>query len=46
MTGYIDIQLNGYHGIDFNTSSLTAEQFHFACEKLRAHGVQDRKSVV
>jgi len=40
MTGYVDIQLNGYYGVDFNRNNLTAEQFHFACEKLRAHGVQ------
>ena len=40
MTGYVDIQLNGYYGVDFNRNSLTAEQFHFACEKLREHGVR------
>jgi N-acetylglucosamine-6-phosphate deacetylase len=40
MTGYVDMQLNGYHGIDFNRSNLTAEQFHFACEKLREQGVR------
>lgn len=40
MTGYIDIQLNGYYGVDFNRATLTGEQFHFACEKLRAHGVR------
>ncbi|MEI8242807.1 MAG: N-acetylglucosamine-6-phosphate deacetylase [bacterium] len=40
MTGYVDIQLNGYHGVDFNRNDLTAEQFHFACEKLRAQGVR------
>jgi len=40
MTGYIDIQLNGYFGVDFNCNDLSAERFHFACEKLRASGVQ------
>ncbi len=40
MTGYIDIQLNGSFGVDFNRNNLSAEQFHFACEKLRAAGVQ------
>ena len=40
MTGYVDIQLNGYYGVDFNRNDLTAERFHFACEKLREHGVR------
>lgn len=40
MTGYIDIQLNGCHGVNFNRNDLTAEQFHLACEKLRAQGVR------
>ena len=40
MTGYIDIQLNGYFGVNFNRNDLTAEQFHVACEKLREHGVR------
>jgi N-acetylglucosamine-6-phosphate deacetylase len=40
MTGYVDIQLNGYYGVDFNRDTLTAEQFHFACEKLQAAGVR------
>ena len=40
MTGYVDIQLNGCHGVDFNRSDLSVEQFHFACEKLRGNGVR------
>ena len=40
MTGYVDIQVNGYFGVDFNRNDLTADTFHFACEKLCAHGVQ------
>lgn len=40
MTGYVDIQLNGSHGVDFNSDSLTAEAFHTACAKLRDQGVR------
>ena len=40
MTGYIDIQLNGYFGVNFNRNDLTTEQFHTACEKLREQGVR------
>ena len=40
MTGYVDIQLNGYFGVDFNDNNLTAERLHFACDKLREHGVR------
>jgi N-acetylglucosamine-6-phosphate deacetylase len=38
-TGFIDIQVNGYGGTNFNTDTLTAEQLHACCEKLQAHGV-------
>jgi N-acetylglucosamine-6-phosphate deacetylase len=36
---YVDLQLNGYHGVDFNADDLSAEACHAACEKLRADGV-------
>jgi N-acetylglucosamine-6-phosphate deacetylase len=36
---YIDLQLNGYKGIDFNSDELSAEALHGACELLRADGV-------
>lgn len=39
-TGYIDLQVNGYAGIDFNSDSLTAEGLHTACEALRRDGVE------
>jgi N-acetylglucosamine-6-phosphate deacetylase len=38
-TGYFDLQVNGYGGVDFNQDGLTAEALHQACEKLRADGV-------
>lgn len=36
--GFIDLQVNGYGGIDFNQDHLTAEQLHAACERLTADG--------
>ncbi len=36
---YVDLQLNGYRGVDFNADDLTAEACHAACEQLRADGV-------
>ena len=36
---YLDLQVNGYAGVDFNQEGLTAEDFHRACERLRADGV-------
>ena len=38
-TGYVDLQLNGYKGVDFNSDDLTADACHAACEKLRDDGV-------
>lgn len=35
----IDLQVNGYGGVDFNDPQLTHEQFHAACEKLIADGI-------
>ena len=37
--GYVDMQLNGYKGVDFNADGLAAEACHQACEKLYADGV-------
>jgi N-acetylglucosamine-6-phosphate deacetylase len=36
---YIDLQLNGYRGIDFNSDELSAAALHRACELLQADGV-------
>jgi N-acetylglucosamine-6-phosphate deacetylase len=37
---YVDLQLNGYRGVDFNADELTADSCHTACEGLRADGVE------
>jgi N-acetylglucosamine-6-phosphate deacetylase len=39
-SGYFDLQVNGYGGVDFNSDDLTAEQLHLCCQKL----VEDKVS--
>ena len=39
MTGYFDLQVNGYAGVDFNQDGLDAASLHLACERLEADGV-------
>jgi N-acetylglucosamine-6-phosphate deacetylase len=36
---YVDLQLNGYRGVDFNAHGLRAQSCHAACKALRADGV-------
>jgi N-acetylglucosamine-6-phosphate deacetylase len=36
---FIDLQVNGCHGVDFNSDDLNSEQLHFACERLQADSV-------
>lgn len=36
---YVDLQVNGYAGIDFNQDELTADALHAACQRLAADGV-------
>ena len=36
---YVDLQLNGYRGVDFNADDLPVEACHAACEGLQADGV-------
>jgi N-acetylglucosamine-6-phosphate deacetylase len=36
---FIDLQVNGCYGVDFNSDDLTAEQLHAACERLAADSV-------
>jgi N-acetylglucosamine-6-phosphate deacetylase len=35
----LDLQVNGYAGVDFNKDDLSADELHLACERLRADGV-------
>ena len=39
MSGYVDLQVNGYAGVDFNSDALTDVDLHHACERLDADGV-------
>lgn len=36
--GYIDLQVNGYAGVDFNSDDLTPEGLHRACQALERDG--------
>jgi N-acetylglucosamine-6-phosphate deacetylase len=40
MTSMVDLQVNGYAGIDFNQDSLEAEHLHKACSLIESHGVE------
>jgi N-acetylglucosamine-6-phosphate deacetylase len=39
MMEYVDLQLNGCYGVDFNSDDLGDEQLHIACERLQADSV-------
>lgn len=36
---FVDLQVNGCHGVDFNGDGLTAEQLHTACRRLHGDSV-------
>jgi len=36
---YIDLQINGYAGVDFNQDNLATDDMHRACQRLRDDGV-------
>jgi N-acetylglucosamine-6-phosphate deacetylase len=36
----VDLQVNGYGGIDFNQDSLSAEDLHQACARLASDGIE------
>jgi N-acetylglucosamine-6-phosphate deacetylase len=38
--GFIDLQVNGYGGVDYNRDDLTAESLHRSCTLMRQHGVE------
>lgn len=38
-SGYFDLQVNGYGGVDFNKEGLTAEELHRACARQAQDGV-------
>src|SRR5262245_48780657 len=37
--GFVDLQVNGYAGIDFNSDSLTADDLQSTCMQLKQDGV-------
>ena len=39
MPGFVDLQVNGYAGVDFNDDDLTLESMLLACQRLRQDGV-------
>jgi N-acetylglucosamine-6-phosphate deacetylase len=36
---YVDLQVNGYAGVDFNQDDLAEDDLHVACQRLREDGV-------
>lgn len=38
-TGFVDLQVNGYAGVDFNQDELSVDRIRFACDRLRNDGV-------
>jgi N-acetylglucosamine-6-phosphate deacetylase len=38
-TAFVDLQVNGYAGVDFNQDGLQADDLHRACERIEADGV-------
>lgn len=39
ITGFYDIQVNGYAGVDFNRNNMSANDLHRACAQLKKDGV-------
>jgi N-acetylglucosamine-6-phosphate deacetylase len=36
--GFVDLQINGYKGVDFSGEKLTEQDFHFACQEIIRSG--------
>lgn len=36
--GYVDLQVNGYAGVDFNGDTLTVDAMHAVCHRIREEG--------
>lgn len=41
VTGFVDLQINGYAGVDWNSDSLTIDELHHACSALQRDGVSE-----
>ena len=39
LMGFLDLQVNGYAGVDFNGDELEAERVDAACARLESEGV-------
>ncbi len=46
LQGYVDLQVNGYAGVDFNSDDLSAERLHRACVMMRDHGVSQALATI
>ena len=40
MSGFVDLQVNGYAGIDFNAAHLTEDELIHACQQIREDGTE------
>lgn len=39
LDGFVDLQVNGYAGVDFNGDQLSSEELDIACQAMRSDGV-------